>query len=196
MHVLIAHIELSDNGIGFEQSEAEKIFNTFTRLNSKDKFEGTGLGLSLCKKIVLRHGGSISAKGKRNEGSVFFISLPVRQLFQKLIIWLRAVVSLVFFLKIPSEEEIVLQRLHIFIQFIRSSFEVLQVFLLYCEAASSLYNNAPIGVLSLLNCEVACASCCTISLDLAAASFTWLTVALNCANITVSVTNSLCQSTF
>lgn len=78
--VLMAIIELRDNGIGFEQSEAEKIFNTFTRLNSKDKFEGTGLGLSLCKKIVLRHGGSISARGKSNEGSLFLISLPVRQL--------------------------------------------------------------------------------------------------------------------
>ncbi len=71
-------IELKDNGIGFDQSEAEKIFNTFTRLNSKDQFEGTGLGLSLCKKIVLRHGGTIHANGKRNEGSTFIITLPIK----------------------------------------------------------------------------------------------------------------------
>ncbi len=61
----MAHIELSDNGIGFEQSEAERIFNTFIWLNSKDKFEGTGLGLSLCKKIVLRHGGIFLQKEKK-----------------------------------------------------------------------------------------------------------------------------------
>ncbi len=78
-NVPFTEIELKDNGIGFGQSEAEKIFNTFTRLNSKDQFEGTGLGLSLCKKIVLRHGGSIHAKGKKNEGAVFTLTLPIKQ---------------------------------------------------------------------------------------------------------------------
>jgi signal transduction histidine kinase len=67
---------LQDNGIGFAQSDAERIFKTFLRLNSKDKFEGTGLGLSLCKKIVERHGGSIWAEGKPGEGAVFTILLP------------------------------------------------------------------------------------------------------------------------
>jgi PAS domain S-box-containing protein len=68
---------VQDNGIGFEQSEAEKIFGSFTRLNSKDKYEGTGLGLSLCKKIVERHKGSIVAKSAENEGAKFIILLPV-----------------------------------------------------------------------------------------------------------------------
>ena len=67
---------LQDNGIGFAQSDAERIFKTFLRLNSKDKFEGTGLGLSLCKKIVERHGGSIWAEGTPGEGAVFNILLP------------------------------------------------------------------------------------------------------------------------
>jgi light-regulated signal transduction histidine kinase (bacteriophytochrome) len=67
---------LQDNGIGFAQSDAERIFKTFLRLNSKDKFEGTGLGLSLCKKIVERHGGSIWAQGTPGEGAVFNILLP------------------------------------------------------------------------------------------------------------------------
>jgi PAS domain S-box-containing protein len=68
---------VKDNGIGFEQSEAEKIFGSFTRLNSKDKYEGTGLGLSLCKKIVERHKGSIVARSTENEGASFIILLPV-----------------------------------------------------------------------------------------------------------------------
>ncbi|HZH95233.1 MAG TPA: ATP-binding protein, partial [Flavisolibacter sp.] len=74
-----AEITVQDNGIGFDQAFAERIFKTFTRLNSKDLYEGTGLGLSLCKKIVERHGGAINARGKENEGAVFTIMLPVKQ---------------------------------------------------------------------------------------------------------------------
>lgn len=72
-------IEINDNGIGFDQSQAEKIFKTFSRLNSKDKYEGTGLGLALCKKIVERHGGTIKAEGKEEEGATFTIILPIKQ---------------------------------------------------------------------------------------------------------------------
>jgi light-regulated signal transduction histidine kinase (bacteriophytochrome) len=72
-------ITFSDNGIGFDQEYSEKIFNTFTRLNSKDKYEGTGLGLTLCKKIAERHGGTISASGAKGKGASFKVSLPVRQ---------------------------------------------------------------------------------------------------------------------
>lgn len=70
-------IEIQDNGIGFEQSEATKIFQTFFRLNSKDNYEGTGLGLALCKKIVERHGGTITAKGEEGIGATFIVTLPV-----------------------------------------------------------------------------------------------------------------------
>jgi PAS domain S-box-containing protein len=70
-------ISISDNGIGFEQEFADSIFETFTRLNPADEYEGTGLGLALCKKIVERHGGSISAKAKPGEGAKFIILLPV-----------------------------------------------------------------------------------------------------------------------
>jgi light-regulated signal transduction histidine kinase (bacteriophytochrome) len=66
----------SDNGIGFDQSHAEQVFTTFFRLNSKDKYEGTGLGLALCKKIVERHGGTIVATGKSGEGATFTLTLP------------------------------------------------------------------------------------------------------------------------
>jgi PAS domain S-box-containing protein len=70
-------ISLTDNGIGFDQDEAERIFQTFSRLNARDKYEGTGLGLSLCRKIVERHGGIIYAEGKRGAGSSFTVILPV-----------------------------------------------------------------------------------------------------------------------
>jgi PAS domain S-box-containing protein len=74
-----AKIILNDNGIGFDNKYAEKIFTTFTRLNSKDVYEGTGLGLALCKKIVLRHGGEISAQSEQNHSSEFTILLPEKQ---------------------------------------------------------------------------------------------------------------------
>lgn len=69
-------ILVQDNGIGFEQAYAERIFESFTRLNSKDKYEGTGLGLALCRKIVLRHHGRITASSSVGAGSVFTISFP------------------------------------------------------------------------------------------------------------------------
>lgn len=74
-----AHITLSDNGIGFAPHHAARIFDTFSRLNPKDDYEGTGLGLSLCKKIVERHGGSISANGSIGKGALFEIILPLTQ---------------------------------------------------------------------------------------------------------------------
>jgi signal transduction histidine kinase len=75
----MAEITLTDNGIGFEQEHADRIFNTFARLHAKDKYEGTGLGLALCRKIVDRHLGSIRAKGEKNRGAVFVILLPLVQ---------------------------------------------------------------------------------------------------------------------
>lgn len=74
-----ARIILEDNGIGFDQKQAEHIFETFTRLNSKDEYEGTGLGLSLCKKIVERHRGQILAQGRPGNGATFVITLPLKQ---------------------------------------------------------------------------------------------------------------------
>lgn len=75
----IALITVEDNGIGFEDEQSAQIFETFTRLNSKDVYEGTGLGLSLCKKIVERHGGTITAIGRPYVGAVFTIKLPLKQ---------------------------------------------------------------------------------------------------------------------
>lgn len=74
-----ARVTLSDNGIGFEAEFAERIFDTFTRLNSKDQYEGTGLGLALCKKIAERHRGNITANGVPGGGATFTILLPMVQ---------------------------------------------------------------------------------------------------------------------
>lgn len=70
---------LRDNGIGFSDEHAGRIFHTFTRLNSKDKYEGTGLGLSLCRKIVKRHNGYIIARGQEGIGAQFLVILPEDQ---------------------------------------------------------------------------------------------------------------------
>jgi PAS domain S-box-containing protein len=72
-------ITIKDNGIGFDKKYIPKLFNAFSRLHTKDKYEGTGLGLALCKKIVERHGGSIVASGKENEGAAFTVLLPLKQ---------------------------------------------------------------------------------------------------------------------
>lgn len=71
-------IYIEDNGIGFDQKYAEEIFGMFKRLHRSSEFEGTGIGLALCKKIVEQHNGYIYARSKVNEGSTFVISLPVQ----------------------------------------------------------------------------------------------------------------------
>ena len=69
-------ITFKDNGIGFEQEYAEKIFILFNRLHNKNEYAGTGIGLAICKKIVENHKGFIFAKGKPNIGAIFTIYLP------------------------------------------------------------------------------------------------------------------------
>lgn len=73
------HIEVKDNGIGFDEQFSTRIFDLFQRLNSKDKFEGTGIGLSIVKKIVEKHDGLITANSRKGEGAVFSIVLPLVQ---------------------------------------------------------------------------------------------------------------------
>jgi PAS domain S-box-containing protein len=75
----ICEICVKDNGIGFEQEYADKIFKPFQRLHGRNKYEGTGIGLAVCRKVVERHGGTIMAESELGKGSTFIISLPVKQ---------------------------------------------------------------------------------------------------------------------
>src|SRR4030095_5430350 len=70
-------IFFEDNGIAFDQKYAEQIFQMFNRLHHGSEYEGTGIGLALCKKIVEEHKGFISARSKLNEGATFIVSLPI-----------------------------------------------------------------------------------------------------------------------
>ncbi len=70
-------IYIEDNGIGFEQKYSDQIFLMFKRLHHHQDYEGTGIGLALCKKIVEEHNGFITAKSTPNKGSTFIISLPI-----------------------------------------------------------------------------------------------------------------------
>ncbi len=75
----ICEITVQDNGIGFEEKYADRIFAPFTRLHGRSEYEGTGMGLAVCRKIVERHGGTISAKSSPGQGATFLVTLPLRQ---------------------------------------------------------------------------------------------------------------------
>ena len=73
-------ITVRDNGIGFDDKYAEDIFRVFKRLHSYQEFEGSGVGLSICKKIVEKHNGFIKAESEPDNGSTFIIGLPEMQI--------------------------------------------------------------------------------------------------------------------
>ncbi|HOP06451.1 MAG TPA: PAS domain S-box protein [candidate division Zixibacteria bacterium] len=72
------HFIFEDNGIGIEEQYHQKIFEIFQRLNSRETYEGTGIGLALCQKIVYRHGGRIWVESELNHGSRFHVELPLK----------------------------------------------------------------------------------------------------------------------
>ncbi len=75
----VCELRVRDNGIGFEEQYADRIFQVFQRLHGRQEFEGTGIGLAICRKIAERHGGTITAHSQSGQGATFLVTLPVNQ---------------------------------------------------------------------------------------------------------------------
>src|SRR5262249_7599082 len=75
----VCRITVSDNGTGFDEKYADRIFQVFQRLHGRGEYEGTGVGLALCRKIAERHGGEVTARSSPGAGSTFTVSLPARR---------------------------------------------------------------------------------------------------------------------
>ena len=71
-------VSVSDNGIGIEAGQHKRIFELFRRLHTEDEYPGTGMGLTLCRRIVQRHGGKIWLESDTGNGSTFYFSIPER----------------------------------------------------------------------------------------------------------------------
>ena len=78
-HTQRCELMVEDNGIGFEEKYTDRIFNVFQRLHGRGQYEGSGIGLAICRKIAERHGGHITAHSTPGVGSTFCVSLPLRQ---------------------------------------------------------------------------------------------------------------------
>ena len=75
----LCELSVQDNGIGFDEKYLDKIFAVFQRLHGRTEYEGTGVGLAVCRRIVDRHHGSIIARSRPGEGATFLVTLPVHQ---------------------------------------------------------------------------------------------------------------------
>jgi PAS domain S-box-containing protein len=75
----LCELTVQDNGIGFEEKYLEKIFAVFQRLHGRTEYEGTGVGLAVCRRIIDRHSGTITAKSQLGQGATFIVVLPVSQ---------------------------------------------------------------------------------------------------------------------
>lgn len=72
-------VSVEDNGIGFDEKYADRIFTMFERLHGRATYEGTGIGLAICRKIAVRHNGDIVARSAPGEGATFIVTLPIQQ---------------------------------------------------------------------------------------------------------------------
>src|SRR6185503_10059297 len=72
-------LSVADNGIGFDEKYLDRVFTIFQRLHARGEYEGTGMGLAICRKIAERHGGSITARSQPGQGATFIVTLPMQQ---------------------------------------------------------------------------------------------------------------------
>ncbi len=72
----VLRVVVEDDGIGFEQEYADRIFRPFERLHGRERFEGTGIGLSICRRVMENHEGAIGAEGRPGRGARFVLSFP------------------------------------------------------------------------------------------------------------------------
>ena len=80
----VCELSIQDNGIGFDEKYTDKIFAMFQRLHGRSEYEGTGVGLAVCRRITDRHGGTIQTRSKPGEGATFIVRLPVHQAKEKM----------------------------------------------------------------------------------------------------------------
>ena len=73
----VCRLSVADNGIGFDEKYLDTVFAMFQRLHGRGEFEGTGMGLAICRRIVERHGGTITARSKLGQGATFIVTLPI-----------------------------------------------------------------------------------------------------------------------
>jgi two-component system sensor kinase FixL len=79
----VCQLRVEDNGIGFDEKYRDRLFQVFQRLHARGEYEGTGMGLAICRRIAERHGGSISAHSVPGQGATFVVALPVSQVRQE-----------------------------------------------------------------------------------------------------------------
>ena len=75
----MCHLWVEDNGIGFEEKYLDRIFEPFQRLHGRGRYEGSGMGLAICRKIVARHDGYLTARSVPGQGTTFVVTLPTHQ---------------------------------------------------------------------------------------------------------------------
>jgi signal transduction histidine kinase len=73
----VVEVSVADNGIGFDEQDLERILKPFQRLHTQDEYPGSGIGLAVCRRIVQRHGGTLTAYSRPGQGATFVFTLPV-----------------------------------------------------------------------------------------------------------------------
>jgi signal transduction histidine kinase len=75
----MCRIVVEDNGIGFDMAYVKQVFAPFQRLHGRVEYEGTGMGLAICRKIAARHGGGLTVESEPGRGATFILQLPIKQ---------------------------------------------------------------------------------------------------------------------